>query len=149
MTITVRELKNVRPPLLWEPKQGDETTRFVQRKHAQAGIPKNALENVVFEAQQILGRCMDPKGPVGQRTGLVVGYVQSGKTLSFTTLTALAQDNGFALVVLIAGTLENLKQQTLDRLTSDLELSATGVTRPWLLVHQPSENTSDAAEHEH
>lgn len=88
---------------------------------------------------------MDPKGPVGQRTGLVVGYVQSGKTLSFTTLTALAQDNGFALVVLIAGTLENLKQQTLDRLTSDLELSATGVTRPWLLVHQPSENTPDAA----
>lgn len=145
MTITVRELKDVRPPLLWEPKEGSETTRFVERKHAQAGIPKSALENVVFEAQQILGRCMDPKGPVGQHTGLVVGYVQSGKTLSFTTLTALAQDNGFALVVLIAGTLENLKQQTLDRLTSDLELAATGTTRPWLLVHQPSENTSDAA----
>lgn len=145
MTITVRELKDVRPPLLWEPREGSETTRFVERKHAQAGIPKSALENVVFEAQQVLGRCMDPKGPVGQHTGLVVGYVQSGKTLSFTTLTALAQDNGFALIVLIAGTLENLKQQTLDRLTSDLELAATGTTRPWLLVHQPSENTSDAA----
>lgn len=145
MSITVRELKDVIPPLLWEPKQGDETSRFIERKHAQTGIPKNALENVVFEAQQILGRCVDPTGPIGQRTGLVVGYVQSGKTLSFTTLTALAHDNGYALVVLIAGTLENLKQQTLDRLTSDLELSATGVTRPWLLVHQPSENTSDAA----
>lgn len=145
MTITVRELKDVRPPLLWEPREGGETTRFVERKHAQAGIPKSALEHVVFEAQQILGRCLDPAGPAGKRTGLVVGYVQSGKTLSFTTLTALAHDNGFALVVLIAGTLENLKQQTLDRLTSDLELSATGVTRPWLLVHQPSENTSDAA----
>jgi hypothetical protein len=143
--ITVRELKDVRPPLLWEPKEGGETTRFVERKHTQAGIPKSALENVVFEARQILGRCLDPTGPVGKRTGLVVGYVQSGKTLSFTTLTALAHDNGFALIVLIAGTLENLKQQTLDRLTSDLELSSTGVTRPWLLVHQPSENTSDAA----
>lgn len=145
MTITVRELKDVRPPLLWEPREGAETSRFVERKHVQTGIPKNALENVVFEAQQILGRCVDPKGPPGQRTGLVVGYVQSGKTLSFTTLTALAHDNGFALVVLIAGTLENLKQQTLDRLTSDLELTASGVIRPWLLVHQPSENTSDAA----
>lgn len=145
MTITVRELKDIRPPLLWEPKEGSETTLFIERKHSQAGIPKSALENVVFEARQILGRCVDPTGPAKQRTGLVVGYVQSGKTLSFTTLTALAHDNGFALVVLIAGTLENLKQQTLDRLTADLELSPTGATRPWLLVHQPSENTSDAA----
>lgn len=144
MTITVRELKDVRPPLLWTPAQGEETTRFVERKHALTGIPKSALDNVVFEAQQILGRCLDPKSLPGQRTGLVVGYVQSGKTLSFTTLTALAHDNGFALIVLIAGTLENLKQQTLDRLTSDLELAGTGVTRPWLLAHQPSENTSDA-----
>ena len=145
MTITVRELKDVRPPLLWTPEQGEETTRFVERKHSLTRIPKTALDNVIFEAQQILGRCLDPKGPSGQRTGLVVGYVQSGKTLSFTTLTALAHDNGFALIVLIAGTLENLKQQTLDRLTSDLEFAGTGVIRPWLLVHQPSENTSDAS----
>lgn len=145
MTITVRELKDVQPPLLWEPKEGPEVRRFVQRKHDQAGIPKVALEKVVFEAQQILGRCVDPKGSPGHRTGLVVGYVQSGKTLSFTTLTALAHDSGYALVVLIAGTLENLKQQTLDRLTADLELSGGGVVRPWLLVHQPSENTADEA----
>ena len=145
MSIIVRELKDVVPPLLWEPTEGNETVRFVERKHNQTGISKKALEGVVFEAQQIMGRCLDPKGPTGQRTGLVVGYVQSGKTLSFTTLTALAHDNGFALVVLIAGTLENLKRQTLDRLTSDLELSTTGVTRPWLLVHQPSENTADSA----
>lgn len=140
----MRELKDVKPALLWEPKEGAETTRFIERKHAQAGIPRHALENVVFEAQQILGRCVDPKGSTGQRTGLVVGYVQSGKTLSFTTLTALAHDNGFALIVLIAGTLENLKQQTLDRLTSDLEFSANGTIRPWLLVHQPTEKSSDA-----
>ncbi len=144
MTIIVRELKDVTPPLLWPPKEGAETIRFVERKHKLANIPRSALENIVFEAQQILGRCVDPKGPPGQRTGLVVGYVQSGKTLSFTTLTALAHDNGFALIVLIAGTLENLKQQTLSRLTVDLELSE-GVIRPWLLVHQPSENTSEAA----
>lgn len=144
MTITVRELGNVIPPLLWEPIEGSETQRFVDRKHSQANIPKPALENVVFEAQQILGRCVDPNGPPDKRTGLVVGYVQSGKTLSFTTLTALAHDNGFALIVLIAGTLENLKQQTLNRLTSDLELTGNGVVRPWLLVHQPSENTPEA-----
>lgn len=143
MTVTVRELKNVRPPLVWEPVQGEETTAFVQRKHERAGIPKEALSTVVFEAQQILGRCSNPKAPPQPSTGLVVGLVQSGKTLSFTTVTALAHDNGYALVVLIAGTLENLKQQTLERLKTDLELDAPGRTRPWALFHQPRANTSD------
>lgn len=32
-------------------------------------------------------------------TGLVVGYVQSGKTLSFTTVIGLARDNGFPLII--------------------------------------------------
>lgn len=144
MNFIVKELKDVRPPLLWEPKQGEETTRFLERKHTLTGIPKESLGKVVFEAQQILGRCVNPSSPPESRTGLVVGYVQSGKTLSFTTLSALAHDNGYALIVLIAGTLENLKQQTLDRLTSDLELTGVGATRPWLLVHQPTEGTSDA-----
>lgn len=144
MTITVRELKNVRPPLRWEPKQGEETTRFVNRKSEKAGIPKEALENVVFEAQQILGRCVDPNGPNSATTGLVVGFVQSGKTLSFTTLSALAHDNDYALIVLIAGTLENLKQQTLERLKIDLEPEVPGTWRPWALFHQPSENSADA-----
>lgn len=144
MSITVRELRDVRPPLLWEPQQGDETTRFVNRKHEKAKIPQESLANVVFEAQQILGRCVNPSGPPAATTGLVVGFVQSGKTLSFTTVSALAHDNGYALIVLIAGTLENLKQQTLERLKADLELDATGLARPWALFHQPSEKSSDA-----
>jgi hypothetical protein len=144
LSITVRELKDVRPPLLWEPDVGQETEAFIKRKHESAGIPVAALESVVFEARQILGRCVNPRSQPDGRTGLVVGYVQSGKTLSFTTLTALAQDNGFGLVILIAGVLNNLKGQTQTRLVQDLDAGEHSRWRPWLLLDNPTKNTAEA-----
>jgi len=144
MNITVRELTSVRPPLNWEPHERTETTEFVDRKHTRNGIPKPALYNVVFEAQQILGRCINPAGSIDGTTGLVVGFVQSGKTLSFTTLCALAHDNNFGLIILIAGTIENLLLQTKSRLESDLNLFGDGTTRPWMLVDRPSPDTPEA-----
>lgn len=143
MTTIVKELKNIRPPLKWEPVQGPETTDFLDRKHTISKIPKDALQSVVFEAQQVLGRCVSPKEPPSGSTGLVVGYVQSGKTISFTTLTALAHDNGFGLVILIAGTLQNLLVQTKKRIEEDLLLSGTG-SRPWLIIDSPSPGKPEA-----
>lgn len=144
MSIVVRELKGVRPPLSWEPFERKETAAFVERKNKQNGIPILALQNVVFEAQQILGRCIDPSAPQQGTTGLVVGFVQSGKTLSFTTLCALAHDNDFGLIILIAGTIENLLLQTKSRLESDLALDGNGSTRPWMVVDRPSPGTPEA-----
>lgn len=149
MTVSVKvvesDLSKVRPKLDWEPVQGQETLDFVKRKNERNGIPTTALNTVVFEAQQILGRCISPGEDAQDTTGLVVGYVQSGKTLSFTTLSALAHDNGFGLVVLIAGTIEALLLQTLKRLNDDLDLENGGVGRPWMIVDRPSPNTPSAA----
>ncbi len=55
-----------------------------------------------------------------QTTHLVVGYVQSGKTMSFTGLSALALDNGYRIIVYLAGTKNNLLEQTSKRLKKDL-----------------------------
>jgi hypothetical protein len=145
--VTVRKLEDVRPPLLWEPTEGIETRRFVAQKSN--GIAPEALSGVVFEAQQILGRCVNPvssASEVSSSTGLVVGYVQSGKTLSFTTLCALAHDNGFGLVILIAGTLENLRRQTRSRLEVDLGIGddANAINRPWLVVDNPAPGDNSA-----
>jgi Z1 domain len=144
MSIVVRELKSVRPKLNWKPFERKETTAFVDRKNKKNGIPIPALHNVVFEAQQILGRCINPTAPQQGTTGLVVGFVQSGKTLSFTTLCALAHDNDFGLIILIAGTIENLLLQTKSRLESDLDLDGNGSTRPWMVVDRPSPGTPEA-----
>ena len=55
-----------------------------------------------------------------RRKGLVVGYVQSGKTANFTGVTAKAIDAGYRLVIVLAGTLNLLRAQTQRRL--DMEL---------------------------
>ena len=48
--------------------------------------------------------------------GLVVGDVQSGKTATYTALTCKAADAGYKLIILLTGTLENLRRQTQERL---------------------------------
>lgn len=117
----ITRLKGVKPPLRWVPTQGEATLEFREGKLKQMDAPgEEELDAVIYEAQQILGRCIDPTGIPSQETGLVVGYVQSGKTLSFTAVIALAKDNGFGLVVLLAGTQNHLKGQSEDRLRVDL-----------------------------
>jgi len=145
VTIQVRQLKDVRPKLPWEPNSGEEAQAFIARKHDKDGIPKDALNFVLFEAQQILGRCVDPTKPAAQSTGLVVGYVQSGKTLSFTTLSALAHDNGFGLIILIAGTKDNLREQTRERVRNDLGIVGTTTLRPWVTLNNPVPGTGEAS----
>ena len=53
-------------------------------------------------------------------TGLIIGKIQSGKTLSFTSVMALARDNGYRIVIVISGRTNLLLKQTIDRLKNDL-----------------------------
>lgn len=55
-----------------------------------------------------------------QSRGLVVGYVQSGKTANFTGVVAKAIDAGYRLIIVLTGTVEILRKQTQRRL--DMEL---------------------------
>jgi hypothetical protein len=53
-----------------------------------------------------------------KRRGLVMGDVQSGKTATYSALICKAADAGYRFVVLLTGTIENLRQQTQERLDS-------------------------------
>lgn len=124
----------------WNPSVGDETndllrsnSRFVDDN----GNLNQAGQRVLDEAYRIMQVCGDPHQGVNNETGLVIGYVQSGKTLSFTTLTALARDNNYQIVILIAGTSVPLVNQSTDRLTRDLRLN-TRYDRKWTLLQNPS-----------
>jgi hypothetical protein len=77
-------------------------------------------DTVRQEAVAVLSKSLNPQGPVGQRTGLVIGYVQSGKTSSFTTVAALARDNGYQLVIVISGTSTPLYRQSASRVIGEL-----------------------------
>jgi len=51
-----------------------------------------------------------------KRRGLVVGDVQSGKTASYAALICKAADAGYRMIILLTGTLENVRRQTQERL---------------------------------
>lgn len=48
--------------------------------------------------------------------GLVLGYVQSGKTTNFMSVIAKAADVGYKLIIVLSGQTDNLRQQTQDRI---------------------------------
>ena len=92
---------------------------------------RNLLENKNFEpdgitqidraTDEVIRRLADPsRADQYQSKGLVVGYVQSGKTANFTGLMAKAIDAGYKFIIVLTGTVELLRAQTQKRL--DMEL---------------------------
>jgi len=52
--------------------------------------------------------------------GLVVGYVQSGKTANFAAVIAKAADIGYRLIIILSGTTSSLRRQTQARMQADV-----------------------------
>ncbi len=76
-----------------------------------------SLERLEEITDEILGRLEDPQRPgAWDRRGLVVGYVQSGKTANYTGLICKAADAGYKLIVVLAGIHNSLRWQTQRRL---------------------------------
>ena len=108
-------------------------------------------DTVIREARNVLRRCGRPYPIPAQDVGLVMGYVQSGKTFNFTTVCALARDNAYPLVIVITGISTNLLDQSNKRLQRDLRL-LTRNDRKWLPVSidtkapSPAQRISDILE---
>lgn len=127
------------PQVLWSPAVGPETLRLLEASE----LDEDGEQIVRTQSVDVLARCAGPTSDES-RTGLVVGYVQSGKTLSFTTVISLARDNGFPLIVLLAGTKQNLHDQTSQRLSQDLAVQRDGGLSPWALLENPTSAAASA-----
>lgn len=125
----------------WNPGDGPETRALLD---AQTRLSTAGRQQLLTEAQRVLGMCVPPTNADEADTGLAIGFVQSGKTLNFTTVVALARDNGYPLVILIAGTSVNLLGQSTDRLIEDLGISTRRGARRWRHFGNPNENDLDS-----
>lgn len=75
------------------------------------------LDKVSDEIVDLLG---DPQSAQAfQRRGLVLGDVQSGKTANYTAISNKAADTGYRIIIVLAGMMENLRQQTQSRLDAE------------------------------
>lgn len=79
------------------------------------------IGNLKESTRLVMERLTDPESEVIYPVrGLVVGYVQSGKTANFTGVVARAADAGYRLIVVLAGTLNILRAQTQRRMDREL-----------------------------
>lgn len=95
-----------------------------------------AIESSSFRILKRLSS--DTKGSAVK--GLVVGNVQSGKTANMGALMAMAADYGWNMFIVLSGTIENLRMQTLKRLLNDLNLEGCNLT--WHGISHPSAKCS-------
>ncbi|MFE2997224.1 Z1 domain-containing protein [Nocardia sp. NPDC059246] len=83
--------------------------------------PDNAIAALDQATTEVIAHLSDPTSTRGEQTkGLVVGYVQSGKTAHFNGVIAKAIDVGYPLIIVLTGTVEILRAQTQRRI--DMEL---------------------------
>ncbi|MFW0783601.1 Z1 domain-containing protein [Gordonia sp. CPCC 206044] len=83
--------------------------------------PADSIASLDESTTQVIERLSRPTRAGSKRTkGIVVGYVQSGKTANFTGVAAKAIDVGYRLVIVLTGTIEILREQTQRRM--DMEL---------------------------
>ena len=92
------------------------------RSHLAAkGWSEKVINSIDKASTKITNELLCPTGPrEGRFQGLVLGYVQSGKTASMAATIAKAADSGYRMVIVLAGMTNILRQQTQVRLLSDV-----------------------------
>ena len=87
----------------------------------------------------ILRKLSDNTQTTGAIKGLVVGHVQSGKTANMEALMAMAADHGWNLFIVLSGSIENLRLQTLRRMQNDLNHQGN---LNWIGIEHPSKSSA-------
>lgn len=95
---------------------------------------RDIIDSIAKWSLRILARMPDPQADDFDCRGLVVGYVQSGKTANYTAVAARAADAGYRLIVVLSGIHNALREQTQFRLdqelTGEVPAGETTVGRP-------------------
>ncbi|MGW4445180.1 Z1 domain-containing protein [Streptomyces sp. NPDC004682] len=79
-----------------------------------------AIRSLDESSTRVVSLLNHPKEKSFSTRGLVVGYVQSGKTTNFTSVMAKAADRGYKLFIVLAGIHNGLRRQTQARLVEQL-----------------------------
>jgi hypothetical protein len=101
------------------PEPGDEFWPRLRGKLESSGM-REVVDEIDTASTKVVAHLADPHIRNLKKRGLVVGYVQSGKTANYTAVMAKAADAGYQLFIVLSGLHNNLRRQTQVRLTRDL-----------------------------
>lgn len=79
-------------------------------------VPPDVVKSMDEDTDVIMDNIENPTMEQFTRYGMVVGHVQSGKTANYASLVCKAADAGYKFIVVIAGSINNLRNQTQKRL---------------------------------
>lgn len=81
---------------------------------------RDAVEDIDVSSTKVVAQLAAPASKNLKKRGLVLGYVQSGKTANYTAVMAKAADAGYRFVIVLSGLHNNLRKQTQVRVSRDL-----------------------------
>ena len=102
------------------PERNLYNKRFEYYMQEEKHWPEESVKELGRNTDEIVNRLGDPnkEGP-WKRKGLVIGDVQSGKTVNYTSVCNKAVDAGYKVIIVLAGRTNTLRRQTQKRLESD------------------------------
>ncbi len=107
------------------PEPGDEHWRGL-RDRLLSGRMASAVPDIDRASTKVVAQLAKPNVHGLKKKGLVLGYVQSGKTANFTAVMAKAADRGYGLFIVLSGIHNNLREQTQVRVEKDLAFASGG-----------------------
>ncbi len=135
-----------RPQIDVQDRNGPAWTRLV--KNLQRGSTsiwgEARIASLWREAKEVTDLMPHPKSREDGR-GLVMGYVQSGKTANYTAVIAQAVDVGYDIIIVLTGGSKSLRAQTHARLWGDLENDLDGIASLWSFLPDVPEIGSEKA----
>lgn len=84
------------------------------------GWDPTTIESLNEASNEVVSLLDNPARDQFECRGLVVGYVQSGKTANMTAVMAKAIDAGYNLIIVLGGVTNKLRKQTQDRFEKDV-----------------------------
>ncbi|QVY62604.1 Z1 domain-containing protein [Cytobacillus gottheilii] len=140
-------MRNSKEKSWFEPKMaasGFFWTRYRRYLSDSKNWPLDAVTAIDETTNQIMASIGNPKSmePFDKR-GLVLGYVQSGKTANFTGLINKAYDVGYKLIIVLSGIHNDLRAQTQIRLNEEVIGNRTDKDGNPIGVAQIYANTAD------
>ena len=87
---------------------------------------EKAISDINSSTTNIIQKLSHPKSDEFSKCGIVVGYVQSGKTANYAGLISKTIDCGYNLIIILSGIHNNLRDQTQRRIENDLRYQALG-----------------------
>lgn len=86
------------------------------KDYIKKSLPPEVVKTIDTDTDIVMDNIEDPCIGRFSRYGMVVGHVQSGKTANYSALVCKAADAGYKFIVVIAGGMNNLRNQTQVRL---------------------------------